>query len=71
MSAKSRSSKKHSRQLSHAEQLAALHKMGAFERGKVYDVAVLHDDWCPKLSGGTCACQPDLRICPVKDGAVL
>ncbi len=23
-------------------------------------VEVLHDDWCPKLRGGLCRCEPDV-----------
>ncbi len=26
---------------------------------------VLHDDWCPKLSGGLCRCDPDLTFEPI------
>ncbi len=28
--------------------------------GSVSIVEVLHDDWCPKLRGGLCRCQPDI-----------
>lgn len=28
--------------------------------GVVIEVAVAHDDWCSKLRGGACACDPDI-----------
>ena len=28
--------------------------------GSVSIVEVSHDDWCPKLRGGLCRCQPDI-----------
>jgi len=34
----------------------------------VYEVTVGHDDWCPKLKGGLCNCEPILSYQPVKAG---
>jgi len=34
-------------------------------RGSVSIVEVLHDDWCPKMRGGLCRCQPDIVILEV------
>ncbi len=28
--------------------------------GSVSIVEVSHDDWCPKLHGGLCRCEPDI-----------
>lgn len=30
--------------------------------GTITVVSVLHDDWCPKLAGGDCRCDPDLVV---------
>lgn len=30
--------------------------------GTVSIVEVRHDDWCPKLQGGICRCNPDIVI---------
>lgn len=35
---------------------------GAFPPGAVADVIIRHDDWCPKLRGGLCTCNPDLEV---------
>jgi hypothetical protein len=31
----------------------------ADHRGRVVHVTVRHDDWCAKLNGGICNCNPD------------
>ena len=30
------------------------------EPGKIYNVTISHDDWCPLLKGGPCRCDPDV-----------
>ena len=32
------------------------------EPGEFLEVDVYHDAWCPALSGGTCTCEPDIRV---------
>ena len=32
----------------------------ALPSGSLSIIEVRHDDWCPKLAGGICRCQPDL-----------
>jgi hypothetical protein len=32
----------------------------AFPRGRVTIANVFHDDWCPKLRGGLCRCDPEI-----------
>jgi hypothetical protein len=39
-----------------------LYKHGAIRPGQVSQLDIAHDGWCPKLSGGTCSCNPDVRI---------
>ena len=34
----------------------------AMPAGTVSVVEVRHDDWCPKLSGGICRCEPEIVI---------
>jgi len=34
--------------------------------GTVSIVEVSHDDWCPKLHGGLCRCQPDIMTREVR-----
>ena len=45
------------------KQLAAVAADPSLARpGTVTIVRVLHDDWCPKLAGGLCRCDPDLAF---------
>lgn len=40
--------------------------------GHVSIASVLHDDWCPKLTGGLCRCDPEITFETLptpKDGA--
>jgi hypothetical protein len=37
-------------------------KLGPHPPPGIYHVAVAHDAWCPKLKGGRCTCQPEVRI---------
>jgi hypothetical protein len=30
--------------------------------GSVQMLSFYHDDWCPKLKGGTCRCNPDIKL---------
>ena len=30
--------------------------------GETEHVMIAHDDWCPKLKGGPCRCDPDVSI---------
>lgn len=32
------------------------------KEGGVYMMTCYHDDWCPKLKGGECRCNPDLKM---------
>jgi hypothetical protein len=32
----------------------------AFPRGRVTIANVAHDDWCPRLRGGLCRCEPEI-----------
>ncbi len=45
---------------------SALHDLiaeaGGFEPGAFVQVDVAHDADCPKLCGGCCHCEPELRI---------
>ncbi len=45
-----------------AELHAIIEAAGGFERGAVVEVRVAHDDDCPRLRGGACSCEPELRI---------
>ncbi len=31
------------------------------QRGRAYVVDVLHDDWCPRLRGGECTCDAEVK----------
>ncbi len=33
-----------------------------FEQGKVTHLVFFHDDDCPQLQGGQCACSPDMEL---------
>jgi hypothetical protein len=44
------------------DKLAALHRLGAFKPGTVTRTEIYHDGWCPRLSGGVCSCDADVRI---------
>ena len=61
MSAKSRYSNRPPKH-KYLDKLAALHKFGAFKPGQLSMVDIAHDDWRPKLVGGVCSCNPDVRI---------
>lgn len=39
---------------------------GALQPGSLTIMNVYHDNWCPKLNGGDCTCDPDadFRIVP-------
>ena len=39
---------------------SAVVKAGGLERGALVIFDYGHDDWCPKLLGGACRCDPDL-----------
>lgn len=41
--------------------------MFMLEQGKIYHLKILHDNWCPKLRGGTCVCSPDYKMEEVPD----
>ncbi len=43
-------------------QILALHAAGHLRRGRVHHIDVLHDDWCPRLRGGDCRCDPELVL---------
>ncbi len=36
--------------------------------GALVEVAVLHDDDCPRLRGGECNCEPDVELVAEHDG---
>lgn len=38
------------------------HAAGVFRPGTLSDIYVLHDDWCGKLKGGECRCNPDISV---------
>ena len=48
----------------YAKRLAQLWRSGRLPAmpGTVSTVRIYHDDWCPKLRGGLCSCQPDLEL---------
>lgn len=33
-----------------------------FPPGRVSLVSVVHEDWCPRPSGGICRCEPELAV---------
>jgi len=33
--------------------------------GKIYVTKILHDDWCEKLKGGECNCDPEIKMVEV------
>jgi hypothetical protein len=42
-----------------------------FPRGRVTIANVYHDDWCPRLRGGLCRCDPEITyetLPPVEEG---
>jgi hypothetical protein len=49
----------------------ALVKAGGLERGALVLLDYGHDDWCPKLDGGACRCDPDVvaTVRPAARGA--
>jgi len=51
--------------------MAAVEAAGGLERGALVVLEYGHDDGCPKLSGGTCRCDPDVMatIRPAARGA--
>ena len=34
----------------------------AVARSALIEQRVLHDDWCPRLSGGKCGCKPEIEF---------
>ena len=52
------------RQQPYGRKIEAAIRDGAIPRhsGMVGRIDVAHDDWCPKLRGGPCNCDPDLSI---------
>lgn len=46
---------------SEAEMLDAIVADGGYVPGSVVVLDVLHDDVCPKLSGGACRCDPEYQ----------
>lgn len=50
----------------YAHRILELWATGALDvrPGEVRHVDVLHDDWCPALRGGVCACKPEIRVRP-------
>jgi hypothetical protein len=44
----------------YVEREVAAFESGRIPRGRVALVNVAHDDWCPKLTGGACTCDPDM-----------
>jgi hypothetical protein len=49
-------------------ELLRRHQRGEFKPSVAYDIAVLHDDWCPVFSGGLCTCSPDVVAVPLRKG---
>jgi hypothetical protein len=39
----------------------AIVEAGGFVPGSVVTLDVLHDDGCPKLTGGACRCEPEYQ----------
>ena len=37
-----------------------------FERGKMYDVEIVHDDWCGVFKDKECDCDPDIIVKEIK-----
>jgi hypothetical protein len=48
--------------------IAELARLDAFPPGSVSVGTVYHDDACPRLQGGHCCCNPDVRVRPISDG---
>lgn len=40
--------------------MSAVMKAGGLGRGAVLLLDYGHDDWCPKLVGGICRCDPEM-----------
>jgi len=68
MSAKSRYNHKPKQRkpVHYATQLQRLFDAGIIERGKVHQVDVAHDSWCPKLRDKGCGCNARIHLTPVE-----
>jgi hypothetical protein len=42
--------------------LLAQHQSTLAQPGRVTEARIVHDSWCPRLSGGICACNPEIVL---------
>ena len=46
----------------YVQKLLSLRAAGRLRAGEVHNIEVQHDDWCPRLVGGRCICDPHLIL---------
>jgi hypothetical protein len=47
--------------------LMELCEQGKVPPGRLTDVEVCHDDWCPIHQGGYCDCDPEIKLRPLPE----
>jgi hypothetical protein len=57
-----RTKSKRRRQPNYLAKVKYLYACGALPPGSLHHLEVRHDNWCQHWTGGSCNCNPDIRV---------
>jgi len=55
---------KNGKEPAYVRELVELYRQGKLPAGRLADVDVYHDDDCAIWTGGTCNCEPEVKVRP-------